>query len=191
MIKLKTPLTKEQVRKLKVSDQVWLSGTVFTARDLAYNYLLEHDFPKIKNSVIYHAGPIVAKKGKKVIPISAGPTTSYRFSQRSIKLMKKYGIKAFIGKGGMDNDEVKKAMANKVVYLAAVGGAGVVYANAMKIKNIYLKKLGMADAICELEVKDMPLIVTMDSHGRSIYHDVYKKSKAAVKYFLTPNKFGA
>ncbi|MFA6027740.1 MAG: fumarate hydratase C-terminal domain-containing protein [Patescibacteria group bacterium] len=184
MINLHTPLVSDQIKKLKVGDQVLLSGTIFTARDQAYNYLLKNNFSKIKNGVIYHAGPIVLEKKGKTIPVSAGPTTSSRFSLKSIKLIQKYGIKAFIGKGGMDDDAVKKAMKGKTVYLAAVGGAGVVYANAMKIKKIYLKKLGMADAICELEVKDMPLIVTMDSQGRSIYHDVYKKSRKITKQFL-------
>ena len=118
------------------------------------------------------------------MPISAGPTTSARFEKRSIKLMQKYSIKAFIGKGGIDDDEVKKAMKNKAVYLAAVGGAGVLYAKAMKIENIYLRQFGMADSVWEIEVKDFPLIVAMDAHGNSIYHDIYLYSKKKVTKFL-------
>lgn len=175
-----TPLKLSEIKKLRVADEVLLSGTVFTCRDQAYNYILKHNFSKIKNSVIYHAGPLVQDN----IPISAGPTTSSRFEKRSIKLMKKYGIKAFIGKGGMDDDQVKKAMKNKAVYFAAVGGAGVLYAKAMKIRNIYLRQLGMADAVWEIEVKNFPLIVAMDSHGNSIYHDIYLQSKKKVKKFL-------
>jgi len=180
MKKISTPLQLSEIKKLRVGDEVLLSGRIFTCRDQAYNYLLKHNFPQIKNSVIYHAGPLVQEN----IPISAGPTTSARFMKRSILLIKKYGIKAFIGKGGMDDDAVKKAMENKAVYLAAVGGAGVLYAKAMKIKNIYLRQLGMADAIWEIEVKDFPLIVAMDSHGNSIYHDIYLNSKKKVKKFL-------
>jgi tartrate/fumarate subfamily iron-sulfur-dependent hydro-lyase beta chain len=180
MKKLRTPLSVKDIQKLRVGDEVLLSGKVFTCRDQAYNFILKHNFPQIKNSVIYHAGPLVQGK----MPISAGPTTSARFEKRSIKLMQKYSIKAFIGKGGMDDDEVKKAMKNKAVYLAAVGGAGVLYAKAMKIENIYLRQFGMADSVWEIEVKDFPLIVAMDAHGNSIYHDIYLYSKKKVTKFL-------
>lgn len=184
MLKLTTPLQIKDIKNLKVGDKVLLSGTVFSARDKAYDWLLKNNFSKIKNSVIFHAGPIVKKQGNNIIPISAGPTTSARFNKRSIKLIKKYGVRGFIGKGGMDDDAVKKAFKNKTVYLAAVGGAGVLYADKIKIKNIYQKKLGMADAIWELEIKDFPLIVAMDAHGESIYNKIYKKSKAKLKGFL-------
>lgn len=184
MKKLATPLLKADIKKLHVGDEVLLSGTIFTCRDQAYNYILHHNFPQIKNGVIYHAGPIVQETNSGIYPISAGPTTSARFQERSIKLMQRYGINAFIGKGGMDDGQVKKAMKNKAVYFAAVGGAGVLYAKAMKIKNIYLRQLGMADAIWEIEVKDFPLIVAMDSYGRSIYHDIYLNSKKKIKKFL-------
>ena len=178
MMHLKAPLKVEDISKLKIGDNILLSGTIFTARDKAYNYLLDNNFKKLKGATVYHAGPIVKKIGKKIIPISAGPTTSARLMKRSIRLMKKYGMHAFIGKGGMDSDEmVKEFKKNKVVYLAAVGGAGVVYADKMKIKNIYQRQLGMADAIWKIEIKDFPLMVAMDSKGKSIYYDVYKKSK--------------
>lgn len=184
MIKLSTPSQLNEIKKLRIGDEVLFSGTIFTVRDQAYNYIIKNNFSKIKNGVIYHAGPIVQHMGKKIIPISAGPTTSTRFMKRSIQVMKKYSIKVFIGKAGMDDDDVKKAMKNKAVYLAAVGGAGVLYAKTMKIKNIYLKELGMADAIWEIEVKDFPLIVAMDSQGNSIYHDIYLQSKKKIKKFL-------
>lgn len=184
MIKLKTPINIKDIQKLRVGDEILLSGNIFTCRDQAYNYILKHNFSRIKNGVIYHAGPIVKETNSGIIPVSAGPTTSARFEKRSIKLMEKYGVKVFIGKGGMDDDEVKKAMKNKAVYLAAVGGAGALYAKAMKIKNIYLRQLGMADAIWEIEVKDFPLIAAMDAHGNSIYHDIYLQSKKKVKKFL-------
>ena len=181
---LATPIQKKDVLQLRAGEEVLFSGTVFTVRDQAYNYILKHNFKEIKNGVIYHAGPIVETVKKKIIPISAGPTTSTRFMKRSILVMKKYGVRVFIGKAGMDDDAVKKAMKKRAVYLAAVGGAGVLYAKAMKIKNIYLKKLGMADAIWEIEVKNFPLIVAMDSKGRSLYHDIYLKSKKRLKRFL-------
>jgi len=184
MIKLNTPIKLNEIKKLRVGDEILFSGTIFTVRDQAYNYILKHNFSAIKNGVIYHAGPIVKQEGKKIIPISAGPTTSTRFMERSIKVMHKYHVNIFIGKAGMDDSKVKQAMKNKAIYLAAVGGAGVLYAQTMKIKNIYLKELGMADAIWEIEVKNFPLIVTMDSKGHSIYHDIYLQSKKKIKKFL-------
>ncbi|MFH0818995.1 MAG: FumA C-terminus/TtdB family hydratase beta subunit [Patescibacteria group bacterium] len=186
MIKLTTSLNKQDISNLHVGDEVLLSGTIFTARDRAYNVLLEKNFSKIKDQIIYHSGLIIRETKNGLQPISAGPTTSARFIERSIKLIKKYKIKAFIGKGGMDTPEIIEAFEkNNVVYFAAVGGAGVLYANAIvKIKNAYFRNLGMTDSVLELEVKDFPVVVTMDSHGNSIYNNVYKKSKSKVRKYL-------
>lgn len=172
MINLKTPLSQEDISNLKVGDKVSINGTIFTARDKAHQFLLEDNFDKIKDSIIYHCGPII--KDNKVI--AAGPTTSERVNCYTPKLIEKYGIKAIIGKGGM-NDAVLNSLANKAVYFSAVGGAAVIYAKAMKVKNVYKKEFGMPEAIWEFEVKDFPVIVTMDSRGNSIYKDIYEKSK--------------
>jgi len=172
MLKLKIPLSQKDISKLKIGDRVLLNGTVFTARDKAHEFLLRNNFKKIKNSVIYHCGPVV--KGAKII--AAGPTTSIRLNPFTPGLIKKYGIKAIIGKGGMD-DSVRKALKGKSVYFAAIGGAAVLYAELMKIKNVYKKELGMTEAMWELEVKDFPLIVAMDSKGNSLYDKVYRESK--------------
>ena len=173
MIRLNTPLDKE-VLKLEIGDKVLLDGTIFTARDKAHEFLLNNDFEKIRNAVIYHCGPII--KDNKVI--SAGPTTSTRMNAYTPELIEKYGIKAIIGKGGM-NTKVLNALKGKAIYLAAIGGAAVIYAKASHVKALYKPEFGMPEAIWELEVKDFPVIVTMDSKGNSIYEDVYEKSKSA------------
>jgi fumarate hydratase subunit beta len=170
--KFTTPLTKQDISKLKVGDKVLLSGTIFTARDKAHLYLLKNNFSKIKNSVIYHCGPII--KNKKVI--AAGPTTSARMNPYTPQLIKKYAIRAIIGKGGMD-DNVLRAMKGKAVYFSAVGGAAVLYAKAIKVKGIDKPEFGMPEAIWELEVKDFPVIVSMDAKGNSLYKEVERKSK--------------
>jgi tartrate/fumarate subfamily iron-sulfur-dependent hydro-lyase beta chain len=163
----------ENFTNLKVGDKVNLNGTIFTARDKAHLFLLENDFEKIKNGVIYHCGPII--KDKEVV--AAGPTTSSRLNPYTPKLIEKYNIKAIIGKGGMSND-VLEALRGRAVYFSAVGGAALVYARSMKVKNVYkLEEFGMPEAIWELEVKDFPVVVAMDSKGNSLYNKVLLKSK--------------
>ncbi len=158
--------------KLKAGDKISLSGTIFTARDKAHLFLLENDFDKIRNSIIYHCGPII--KDNKVI--AAGPTTSSRLNPYTPELIKKYNIRAVIGKGGMNKD-VLSAMKGRAVYFAAVGGAGLVYAKNMNVKDVYKQEFGMPEAIWEFEVKDFPVIVAMDAHGNSIYENVLLKSR--------------
>ena len=173
-------MEEKQVRELKIGDKVELSGIIFTARDKAHLYLLESRFQKLENGIIYHCGPIV--KDNKVV--SAGPTTSERLSLYAPDIIKKYRIKAIIGKGGMDNNTLKAMKEHGCVYLAAIGGAGALIASKIKsIKNIYKKEFGMPEAIYELEVENMPAIVAMDSKGNSIYENILKHSgkKLSVK----------
>jgi len=172
MIKLNTPLKTSDIRKLRMGDKVLLSGVIFTARDRAYEYFSKNDFPKIKGGVLYNCGPLV--DGRKII--AAGPTTSIRLSIYS-DILKKYDIKAVIGKAGMDENTLK-IMKGKCVYFSAVGGASLIYANCIKkVNNVYKKEFGTTEAIWELEVKDFPVIVTMDSHGGDLHQQVYEKSK--------------
>lgn len=174
MIILKTPFKKEDILKLKAGDEVLINGTIFSARDRAHQYLIENNFEKIKQAMIYHCGPII--KGNEVI--AAGPTTSSRMNIYTPSLIDKYEIGAIIGKGGMDASVVN-ALKEKAVYLSAIGGAAVLYADKMKIKNVFKEEFGMSDAIWEFEVKDFPAIVTIDSKGNSLHEEIYNKSKAA------------
>jgi len=169
---MNTPLSTQDILNLKIGDKLSLNGTIFTARDRAHKFLLENDFNKMQNSVIYHCGPLV--KDNKII--SAGPTTSSRLNPYTSKLIEKYGIKAIIGKGGMDQS-VQSALQGKAVYLSAVGGAGVLYGKKMRVENVYKMEFGMPEAIWECEVRDFPVIVTMDAHGNSLYEDVFRSSK--------------
>ncbi len=162
--------------KLKAGDRFLLNGTIFTARDKAHLFLLENDFDRIRGSIIYHCGPII--KNNEVV--AGGPTTSSRLNPYTVKVIEKYGIKAIIGKGGMDNC-VLDALRGKAVYFSAVGGAALVYAKKMRVKNVYKKEFGMPEAIWELEVKDFPVIVAMDSHGNSLYDDVLLKSRKVLE----------
>lgn len=179
VIKLITPLQKQDILKLNIGDEVLLSGVIFTARDRAYKFFLENDYDRIKNSVIYHCGPII--KDNEVI--SAGPTTSDRVSQYTKSVIEKYNIPAFIGKGGMDERSLE-AMKGKAVYFSTVGGAACLYAQKMKIKRVDKLEFGMAEAIWEVEIKDFPAIVSMDAKGNSLHRDVYEKSKEAFERLI-------
>jgi fumarate hydratase subunit beta len=157
-MELKTPLTK--LNSLKIGDVVYLTGTIFTARDQACKRILEQGAPfKAENQVIYHCGPLV--KGK---VLSAGPTTSRRMEEYMPKIIE-LGVKAIIGKGGLRPESVRGA-----VYFAFPGGCGALAAKAIKkISNIYWPELG-PEAIYEFEVERFgPLIIGIDLKGNSLY----------------------
>lgn len=175
---METPLTETEVRELNVSDIVYLTGTILTARDKASARILElikkgKDVPiNLTNSVLFHAGPIV-KKNEEFELLVIGPTTSARMNKYQPDILK-LGVRAIIGKGGMDSNTLKAMRKYGSVYLAATGGCAVVLGQKVKrIKKVYWLDLGIPDAIWELEVKDFgPLVVAMDSHGHSLYDDV-------------------
>ncbi len=168
MKKIKTPISFEMIRDLKIYDIIYLSGTIYTARDLAHKRLVE-DFNNspidLDGAVIYHCGPLVFKD--KVY--SAGPTTSARMNKYESKLIEK-GVEIIIGKGGMDS-KVGDALAKfGGIYVTFTGGVGALSSKFIKkIKNAYWKDLGQAEAIWEFEVENFgPLVVTIDSDGNSI-----------------------
>ena len=171
-IKLKTPLTDQDVEKLEIGDRVLLTGVVYTARDAAHKRLSDlieagRELPvDIRGQVIYYVGPAPARPGK---PIgSAGPTTSYRMDAYAPKLME-LGLKGMIGKG-MRSAEVKKAMVErKAVYFGATGGAGALLSVRIKeAKVIAYEDLG-PEAIRELVVENFPVIVINDCRGGDQY----------------------
>jgi len=166
-VKLRTPLTEEDVLKLKAGDLVYLSGVIYTARDLAHRKLLEKAPFDLRGAVIYHCGPIVRKKESGYEIVSAGPTTSARMN-RYLKKILSMGIKGIIGKGGM---EVGPFREHKAVYFAFTGGAGSLAAKSVKrVLDVYwLEELGIPEAVWVLEVEEFPLIVGIDAFGNSLY----------------------
>jgi len=174
-VKFKTPLSNEDVRGLKTGDRILLSGTVVTARDRAHKYLAEGGEVPFDLNVIYHCGPVI--KGEKVV--SAGPTTSLRQEPYEPGVIRKFSVRAIIGKGGMGEKTVEAMKEAGCVYLSAVGGAGALMAEKVKrIASVHkLREFGAAEAFWVLEVEEMPLTVTIDASGRSIYKDVEAESK--------------
>jgi fumarate hydratase class I len=175
---LETPLSEDETRKLKVGDRVFLNGIIYTARDQVHKHLSENmpeEFRDVlKGTVIYHCGPIV--KDNKIV--SAGPTTSIREEPYEADLIRHYGIRAIIGKGGMGRKTLKALKESGAVYLAATGGAGALLADSIKeIKSSRFEEFGTPEAMWGLRVEKFPAIVTMDSQGQSIYDDVLESSK--------------
>ena len=177
---LKTPLKDEDLINLEIGDKVFLSGTIYTARDAAHKRLVEllkegKELPfNPKGQVIYYVGPAPAPPGK---PIgSAGPTTSYRMDPYSPALLDA-GLKAMVGKGPRSKEVIDSMVKNKAVYLAAIGGAAVVIALAIKdAKIIAYEDLG-PEALRELKVENLPCIVANDTKGGDIYKEGVAKYK--------------
>ncbi len=183
--KLNIPINEDKIRKLKVGDIVKITGTIFTMRDAAQKYIFDGNKPPVElnNSVIYHCGPIIRKENNKWAVKAAGPTTSARGEPYVPGLIKKFGIRGIIGKGGMGEDTLKACNKFGAVYLHATGGASQVLASKITaVKNIYWEdKFGAPEAIWELEVKDFPAIVTMDSHGNNLHREVLDLSRSNLK----------
>ncbi len=183
MIKLTIPISDEEIRKLKVGDEVLLSGVIVTARDQAHKLMVEEkpDFIRddLKESVIYHCGPVVKKSPEGVWSfVSAGPTTSIREEPYQSDVICEYTVRGVIGKGGMGDKTAEGLKKCGAVYFHAVGGAGTLIANAVKmVKTVYkLEEFGTPEAFWVIEVEDLPLVVTMDSHGGSLHKEILEKS---------------
>ena len=179
-VALRTPLTEEQVRSLRVGDVVLLSGRAYTGRDAVHHHLMSHEPPvDLRGGVIYHCGPVVAKDGEGWRVTAAGPTTSIREEPYQADIIKRYGVRAVIGKGGMGAKTLAGLKDAGAVYLNAIGGAAQFYARAItKVHGVSLMEFGTPEAMWHLELQDFPAIVTMDAHGRSLHADVEKASAA-------------
>ena len=177
-VPLRTPLTEEQVRALKVGDIVLISGKVFTGRDAVHAHLMKHEPPvDLHGSVLYHCGPVVVKEGNGWRVTAAGPTTSIREEPYQADIIKRYGVRAVVGKGGMGAKTLAALQEAGAVYLNAIGGAAQFYARAIEgVDDVSLMEFGTPEAMWHLTVKDFPAIVTMDAHGNSLHKDVEQSS---------------
>jgi fumarate hydratase subunit beta len=173
-IRLQTPLSDEDVKRLKIGDKVLLNGVIYTGRDAAHKRLVELiDAGKplpidIRGQIIYYVGPSPAKPGK---PIgSAGPTTSYRMDPYAPKLIAQ-GLKGMIGKGPRGEGVVEAMRRYGSVYLGAVGGAAALIARAIKKAEVVAYEDLGPEAIRRLEVEDLPVIVAQDAHGGDLFRE--------------------
>src|SRR5207253_3812239 len=188
-VSLKAPLSEEDVRSLRVGDVVLISGPMFTGRDAVHSHLMKHDPPvDLRGAVLYHCGPVVAKDegpqggadGWRVT--AAGPTTSIREEPYQGEIIRRYGVRAVVGKGGMGAKTLAAMKEFGAIYLNAIGGAAQFYARAIRqVDGVSLLEFGTPEAMWHLTVEDFPAIVTMDAHGNSLHKDIEQQSGAVLE----------
>ena len=197
--KLKTPISEEDVRKLKVNDVVYVTGAIVTARDQAHRRALEmakegKQIPiDLKGLAVFHCGPIVKKEGDKWIAVAAGPTTSTRMDIFEDEFIKNFGVRVVIGKGGMGKRTTEAMKKYGAVYGAFTGGAAVLAAKTIKnVRTVEWYDLGVPEAMWVFEVEDFgPLAISIDSHGNNVFENVKKqveenKQRIYAKLGLSP-----
>ena len=171
---LRTPVTEEQIRALKVGDVVLINGEMYTGRDAVHAHLMKNAPPvDMRGSVLYHCGPVMLKQGDKWTVKAAGPTTSAREEPYQADVIKNYGVRVVIGKGGMGKKTLAALKEHGAVYLNGIGGAAQYYARAIEgVLDVHLLEFGIPEAMWHLKVHDFVAIVTMDSHGNSLHANV-------------------
>jgi fumarate hydratase class I len=182
MIELKLPVPEEEIRKLKVGDEVAISGVMITARDAAHKYMVEQEAVEVKDvlkdGMLYHCGPVVKKDDQGWHFVAAGPTTSKREEPYEAKVIARYKVRGVIGKGGMGEQTLAACREHGAVYLHAIGGLAVILARSVKrVQAVHkLEEFGVPEAMWVIEVERFPAVVTMDSHGNSLHKEVLEKS---------------
>lgn len=203
-IKLTTPISDEEIRSLSVGDSVLLSGIMITGRDAAHKWI-EDNFlhpvgklsiedqkifaaikPILDGGLIYHCGPVVAGLDTKEYRfVAAGPTTSIREEPYQADVMKLFNLKGVIGKGGMAAKTLQACQDLPAVYFHAIGGAAALAAATVKVViSVYKLEFGVPEAMWVIRVENFPVVVTMDSHGKSLHDEVRTKSTKVLEQLL-------
>ncbi|MFN3763125.1 MAG: FumA C-terminus/TtdB family hydratase beta subunit [Anaerolineae bacterium] len=203
-VHLTVPISEEAVRSLQVGDTVYLSGVIVTGRDAAHKYMVETFIRSaavpeseralyeelrrlLAGGAIYHCGPVVRQRedGRWEF-VAAGPTTSIREEPYQADVIAHFGLRGVIGKGGMGPRTLRACQEYGAVYLHAVGGAATLIADAVKeVLTVYKKdEFGVPEAFWVIRVENLPLVVTMDSHGRSIHEEVRAASGERLRQLL-------
>ncbi|MBN1564971.1 MAG: fumarate hydratase C-terminal domain-containing protein [Anaerolineae bacterium] len=195
MHKLTVPISEEAIRELKAGDPVSLNGVIVTGRDAAHKYLIDN-FVKtggqppaaeqdmyatlqtlLKESVIYHCGPVVQQTDGIWKFVAAGPTTSIREEPYQADVIEHFNVRAVIGKGGMGAKTLQACQDFGAVYLHAIGGAATLIAESVKeVITVHKMEFGVPEAFWVIRVEDFPVVVTMDSHGNSLHKQMLEQS---------------
>lgn len=172
------PIQDEDVKGLKAGDYVYISGTIYTARDAAHKRMYEslqngENLPiELNNNIIYYLGPTPAREGQVIG--SAGPTTSSRMDKYAPSLLDK-GLKGMIGKGRRSGEVIDSMKKNTAVYFAAIGGAGALLSKCIKESEVIAYDDLGTEAIRKLKVENFPVIVVIDSEGKNLYDTAAEK----------------
>ncbi len=205
MRELTLPIDDETIRSLQVGDSLTLSGVMMTGRDAVHKWMIETFIKKtrqpqmddqqvyesiqpiLKGSIIYHCGPVVAGLDTKEYRfVAAGPTTSIREEPYQGDVMRHFNLKGVIGKGGMGPKTLAACQEVPGVYMHAIGGAASLIAQSVRrVIGVYKLEFGVPEAMWVIEVKDFPVVVTMDAHGNSLHAEVEKQSKTKLDELLT------
>src|SRR5665213_166309 len=188
-IVLRPPISEEQIRALKVGDVVLITGEMYTGRDAVHAYLMNNPLPEgvdMRGAVLYHCGPVMLKEGDKWTVKAAGPTTSSREEPYQAHVIKTFGIRAVIGKGGMGAKTLAALKEHGAVYLNGIGGAAQYYARSIdRVLSVSLLDFGIPEAMWKLHAHDFVAIVTMDAHGNSLHAQVEKETGEHLKELQT------
>ncbi|MCX6053907.1 MAG: FumA C-terminus/TtdB family hydratase beta subunit [Chloroflexi bacterium] len=201
---LTTPLSEGDIRELKVGDSVSLNGVMITGRDRAHQWLYdtflqkkcppgEEDLrvyraiePILKDGILYHCGPVVSRLANGEYRfVAAGPTTSIREEPFQAEIMRHFGMKGVIGKGGMAEKTLQECREGPAVYFHAIGGAASLIAGSVRrVLAVHKLDFGIPEAIWVIEVRNFPVVVTMDSFGQSLHDRVRHSSKDELERLL-------
>jgi fumarate hydratase subunit beta len=204
MREINIPISDETIRSLKVGDPVALNGIMLTGRDTVHKWMMDTFIkktrppqgddlqvyeaiqPLLKDSVIYHCGPVVSGLDTKQYKfVAAGPTTSIREEPYQADVMKHFQIKGVIGKGGMGPKTLKGCQEAPGVYFHAIGGAASYIAQSVsRVLGVYKLDFGVPEAMWVIEFKDFPVVVTMDSHGQSLHSVIEEQSNKVLQELL-------
>src|SRR5213079_3171481 len=171
---LTPPLSEAQMRALKVGDVVLISGEMYTGRDNVHAWLMKNPPPvDLNGAVLYHCGPVMLKEGDRWQVKAAGPTTSIREEAYQADVIRRYGVRAVIGKGGMGKKTLNALQECGAVYLNGIGGAAQYYARTVEqVLDVHLMEFGIPEAMWHLKVSGFAAIVTMDAHGNSLHAEI-------------------
>jgi fumarate hydratase, class I len=180
---LTAPLTEEQMRSLKVGDIVLINGEMYTGRDAVHAHLMKNAPPvDLNGAILYHCGPVMLKQGDRWNVKAAGPTTSIREEPYQADVIKRYGVRAVIGKGGMGPKTLAALQEFGAVYLNGIGGAAQYYARTVEdVLGVHLMEFGIPEAMWHLKVNGFAAIVTMDAHGNSLHAGFEQDSGTALE----------
>lgn len=203
-VELHTPVSDEDIRRLRVGDALHLSGVIVTGRDAAHKWLFDHFVqpqaapspedqsifaalkPILDGGMIYHCGPVVAGlESRQYRFVAAGPTTSMREEPYQADVMRLFNLKGVIGKGGMGARTLEGCRAQPAAYFHAIGGAAaLIAATVQEVLGVYKLEFGVPEALWVIRVEKLPVVVTMDAHGASLHDRVRVRSGEALEQLI-------